>query len=199
MSHLSIERLAALADEQPTTDELSHLSQCAVCARERDAHRALLAMAGSEREAMGLPLTRWDTLSHQLKAEGLIAGGRPEAGRAEKLSSHSPLPSAHWGLRAAAMILLVGGGVLLGRATTNDPLIPGIASGAATQSVAANAADSVRSFSSVDEANRWKEIYSTGYQRALAYLAQNDSGGQRPKRRPSCARGSPSWIRSRRP
>ena len=51
MSHLSIERLAALADEQPTSDENMHLMQCAECAREREAHRSLLTMAGSERDA----------------------------------------------------------------------------------------------------------------------------------------------------
>ena len=186
MSHLSIERLAALADEQPTTDELSHLAQCAACARERDAHRSLLAMAGSERDAMGLPLTRWESLSHRLKTEGLIASGTRNVVSGGADSSRYPLPAAHWGLRAAAMILLVGGGVLLGRATTNDPIIPGIAV-STTQPVAASAADSVRSFSSVDEANRWKEIYSSGYQRALAYLAQNDSGA-RPAETPAVMR-----------
>ena len=47
MSHLSIERLAALADEQPTADEQTHLAQCAQCMTEFNAHRSLLAMAGS--------------------------------------------------------------------------------------------------------------------------------------------------------
>jgi hypothetical protein len=179
MSHLSIERLAALADEQPTADELAHLTQCAACARERDAHRSLLAMAGSERQAMGLPLTRWDTLSHRLKAEGLIAG----SGNWETASSDGsliPVTVYRVALRAAAVLLLVGGGMLLGRATTNDPVIPGIADGATnTTAVGARAPDSLRTFSSVEEANRAKEIHSAGYQRALAYLAQHEAGGRR--------------------
>ena len=181
MSHLSIERLAALADEQPTADELAHLAQCATCARERDAHRSLLAMAGGERDAMGLPLTRWDSLSERLKAEGLVGSG------ASRHAATSLSATSHWLLRAAAMLLLVGGGVVLGRATTNDPLIPGIAVTTATQPVAAQAPDSLRAFASVDEANRWKEIYSAGYQRALAYLAQNDSGA-RPVETPALMR-----------
>src|SRR6185436_20953914 len=63
MSHLSTERLAALVDEQPNADEKAHLTHCADCARELDAHRSVFAMAGSERDAMQLPLTRWETLS----------------------------------------------------------------------------------------------------------------------------------------
>ena len=160
MSHLSIERLAALADEQPTAEELSHLTQCAACARERDAHQSLLAMAGSERDAMGLPLTRWDSLSVQLRSEGLIAV-RPVR------------RASNWGLQAAAALLLVAGGVVLGRATTSEPLIPGSAATAVKTD-----ADTLRTFSSVEEANRWREIYSNGYQRALAYLAANDSGSR---------------------
>jgi hypothetical protein len=179
MSHLSIERLAALADEQPTAAELVHLTQCADCARERDAHRSLLAMAGSERQAMGLPLTRWDTLSARLKAEGLVASGQWEAGSGKESRTHTALATSHWGLRAAAMILLVAGGVVLGRATTSEPVIPGMTTTSTIAQVAPTVPDSVRSFSSIDEANRWKEIYSAGYQRALAYLAQNDSGGRR--------------------
>jgi hypothetical protein len=181
MSHLSIERLAALADEQPTADELVHLTQCAVCARERDAHRSLLAMAGSERQAMGLPLTRWDTLSHRLKSEGLIAKSGSWETETSSDSSLVSQPMYRFALRAAAVLLLVGGGMVLGRATTNDPVIPGIAQNATTNAapVTARTPDSLRPFSSVEEALRYKEIYSTGYQRVLAYLAQNESGGRR--------------------
>ena len=169
MSHLSIERLAALADEQPTAEELAHLTQCAACARERDAHQSLLAMAGSEREAMGLPLTRWDSLSERLKSEGLVAV-RPVR------------RASNWGLQAAAALLLVAGGMMLGRATTSEPLLPGPAATASQQ-----AGDSLRSFASVEEANRWREIYSTGYQRTLAYLSQHDSAA-RPAETPALMR-----------
>jgi hypothetical protein len=113
MSHLSIERLAALADEQPSADEQHHLSGCAECSRELEAHRSLLAMAGGERESIGMPLTRWDALSERLHREGLI------------LDRRAPRRSS-WALQVAAALLLVAGGVALGRKTANAPIIPGI-------------------------------------------------------------------------
>ena len=179
MSHLSTERLAALADEQPTAEETLHLSHCADCAREREVHRSLLAMAGTERDAMGLPLTRWDALAGRLRQEGLITR------RAEQ-----PVGASRWALQAAAALLLVAGGVALGRASTSDPILPGIATGSA--SVATPASDSaapapVASFASVEEATRWKEYYANGYQQALAYLAQNDPGA-RPAETPAVMR-----------
>src|SRR5204862_878308 len=79
--HLSTDRLAALADEQPSAEEGLHLADCAVCARELAAHRSLLSVAHTERESLGVPLTRWDTLSARLRAEGLMAGAPPERGR----------------------------------------------------------------------------------------------------------------------
>ena len=41
MSHLSTERLAALADEEPTAPEAAHLAACGECSRERAAYRTL--------------------------------------------------------------------------------------------------------------------------------------------------------------
>ena len=168
MLHLSIERLAALADEQPTAEENDHLSQCADCARELDAHRSLLAMAGTERDAMGLPLTRWESLSDRLRKEGLITRTTPVA-----------RPSS-WPLQAAAALLLVAGGVALGRATTNEPVLPGVTSGSSSTRTGTvnNAPSPIPSFASMEDAARWKDFYSDGYQRALAYLAQNDSGSR---------------------
>src|SRR5688500_12950371 len=113
MSHLSIERLAALADEQPTADETTHLASCATCATELEAHRSLLAMAGTERASLGIPLTRWDSLSERLRKEGLIVRRRP-------------LAQSHWALQVAAALLLVAGGVALGRASTNEAIVPGL-------------------------------------------------------------------------
>jgi len=179
MSHLSFERLAALADEQPTSEENAHLTECAACAREREAHRSLLTMAGTERDALGLPLTRWDSLSARLREEGLMAGsGKHEAGRASRL----PLGASHWMLQVAAALLLVAGGVALGRKSTGATVLPGITDGARAgqnANVRGGAPDSLpTTFASLDEATRWKNFYSEGYQRALAFLAQNDSAGQ---------------------
>jgi hypothetical protein len=174
MSHLSIERLAALADEQPTAEENLHLSHCVDCAREREAHQSLLAMAGTERDAMGLPLTRWDTLSDRLRHEGLIARAvGPVAG------------GSRWALQAAAALLLVAGGVALGRATTNEPIFPGDPAPQTASNT--SAAPQAQTFSSIEDALRWKEVYSAGYQQALSYLAQNDSGA-RPSETPAVMR-----------
>ena len=80
MSHLSIERLAALADEQPDANEASHLAACAECSRELEAIRSLVTLAGAERESMSVPLTRWNTLAAKLRSEGLMS--RSQIGRA---------------------------------------------------------------------------------------------------------------------
>ena len=185
MSHLSIERLAALADEQPTADEHTHLSQCDRCASEVQAHRSLLAMAGGEREAMQLPLTRWESLSKQLHQEGLITeSGWSEEGSAR--AARSAVHASRWPLQIAAALLLVAGGVALGRFSAGAPAIPGGMTGTATQTANGKAViDSLpTSFSSVDEANRWKSAYANAYQSAVTFLAANDSSGtaQRPAR-----------------
>ncbi|MFL5616926.1 MAG: hypothetical protein ACJ79A_00870, partial [Gemmatimonadaceae bacterium] len=73
MSHLSTERLAALGDEEPTSAEAAHLAACADCARERSAYRTLVAMAHAERDAIGIPLTRWDSIAGALANEQLTA------------------------------------------------------------------------------------------------------------------------------
>src|SRR5918992_6323364 len=75
MLHLSSERLAALADSEPTPLEVEHLAGCAPCARERAANRSLLMMARAEREQLGMPLTRWDSLAPELHRAGLVAAG----------------------------------------------------------------------------------------------------------------------------
>src|SRR5207247_1624375 len=63
MSHLTPERLAALVDEEPMATEIAHLMACARCAGEREAHRALVAMAELERASIGLPRTSWESIS----------------------------------------------------------------------------------------------------------------------------------------
>jgi len=177
MSHLSSERLAALADEQPTADEQTHLSQCDRCATEVQAHRSLLAMAAGEREAMQLPLTRWDALSKQLRKEGLIAdGGSSEEGSSRV--ARSTAYASRWPLQIAAALLLVAGGVALGRFSAGASAIPGGITGTAQPANGRVVIDSLpTSFASVDEANRWKTAYANAYQSTVTFLAANDSSG----------------------
>ena len=164
MLHLSIERLAALADEQPSTDEATHLTMCAECAREVAAHRSLLALAGLEREAMRLPLTRWTSLAPALRSDGLIRTPAAARGAGSRLRPQRAL-------RIAAALLLVAAGTVLGRVSAGAPVIPD-----ETTPAIAGIFDSVpTAFASVQEAERLRNVYRDGYQRATSYLAQHDS------------------------
>src|SRR5215204_3184585 len=110
MSHLSTERLAALGDEEPTAAETAHLAACADCTRERSAYRTLVAMARTERDAIGIPLTRWDSIAGALAAEqstpmlSLVADGPAGAARG-RTARVMRMP-----VRAAAGFLLLAGG-----------------------------------------------------------------------------------------
>ena len=108
MQHLPIERLAELGDVEPSRDEADHLAQCAQCARERAAYRRLAGLAGGERSRIGPPLTEWDALRERLADDGLIMR---DAGRYRA----SALGGSRRWLRAAAAVMLVGGGHFAGR------------------------------------------------------------------------------------
>ena len=73
MLHLSSERLAELADGEPTIAEAEHLAACAICATERSAHQRLLSLASDERDRVAPPLTNWASLSARLREEHIIA------------------------------------------------------------------------------------------------------------------------------
>jgi hypothetical protein len=172
MSHLPIERLAALADEPPGADEQSHLANCADCARELDAIRSLVSLAGAERESMSIPLTRWDSLSARLKAEGLIDRKAHRARYAQRF------------LQAAAALLLVAGGMAAGRASAGASLVPG---GLVTDVAAADSA--LPSFESAEQAQMAKQFYFDAYQRAVDFLASTDNSAR--------SVGNPSSMRTR--
>jgi len=180
MLHLCIERLAALggADDTPSADETQHLSTCARCAREIEAHRSLIARAGLEREAMGVPLTRWDTLSQRLRAEGLITKS-PETREVIDISRRFS-PRAM--LQIAATLLLVATGAVLGRISAGAAVVPGGLTGSdrpQTATARQLSADSLpTTFASVEEALRWKNSYEDAYQKTVSFLAANDSGAR---------------------
>ena len=184
MSHLSTERLAALADEKPNTLESAHLAQCADCARELDAIRSLVSLAGAERDSMSVPLTRWDSLSAKLRNEGLIeqgGGRRAEGGGRFRFSSRAML-------QIAAGFLLVAAGMGAGRLSTGEPLFPGGLSG--NEPTRTALADSMPAmFRSAADAAYWQQVYADRYQRAIAYLASHDSSSK--------LTGTPSAMRTR--
>jgi len=177
MSHLSPDRLAALADDATTPAELAHLSACAECAAECEAHRALAGLAGAERTSTGLPLTRWETLAPALRAEQLLT--RPAAG----LTAVRRTRHGHAWLRVAAALLFVAGGTVFGRYTAGAAPLPGFSAGQAATTATAAAAtqtaaigDSVGpTFRTVNDARAARTHAQLVYQNASAFLAQHDS------------------------
>lgn len=184
MSHLPIERLAALADEQPNTIESAHLAQCAECARELEAIRSLVSLAGAERDNMSVPLTRWHSLSAQLKSEGLIelGGERKEGGARSRFRFTSRTM-----LQMAAGFLLVAAGIGAGRWSTGNSILPGGLSG--NEPTRSALADSMPGkFQSVADASYWQQVYADRYQSAIDYLMTHDT---------TTKSGTPSAMRTR--
>ena len=168
MSHLSTDRLAALGDEQPTPAEAAHIASCDACAHERDAYRSLVAMAQADRASLGLPLTRWDAIAAVLSADAPTVA----IPMTERLARH-------WPLRAAAGVLLLAGGAMLGRASAGADLLPSAGVSRTAATVPAPASRTLRiadsAFSSVDDARAAQRRSEQLYQQAVAYLAQYDS------------------------
>jgi hypothetical protein len=167
MLHLSTDRLAAIGDETPTSAEAAHLATCESCARELDAYHTLVGMAHAERDSLGLPLTRWDAIASALDNDLALAPARHRRG------------AARWPLRAAAGLLLMASGAMIGRGSVGANPVPGVAFGpsvATTTSAPAGATRPATSvFASIDEARAAQRRSEQLYQQAVAYLAQYDS------------------------
>ena len=172
MPHLSTDRLAALGDEQPTPAEAAHLAACEACARERAAYRSLVAMAREESTSLGLPLTRWDAIAAALEVDAPAVVHRSATRVAPR-----------WPLRAAAGLLLMAGGAMMGRASAGvDPLpgagrdrVPAATASATTTPAAVTTQSPDSAFTSVEEARAAQRRSEQLYQQAVAYLAQYDS------------------------
>ena len=190
MSHLSTERLAALADEEPTAPEAAHLAACGACGRERAAYRTLVAMARSEREAIGIPLTRWESIADALAHEPVrvIAPSGASSDRVVEIAARRrSVRFLRTPMRAAAGFLLLVGGAIAGRVSAGATPLPfggarSLASGpdergAATTTQVARIADTV-AFASVEEARATQLRSESLYQQAAAFLAAHDSSGE---------------------
>ena len=178
MSHLSIDRLAAIADETPTPDEATHLAGCWDCRAEVAAYRRLARMSAMA-PVPNEPLTAWSQLAPQLRASGLIvdasraaeapAGGMHDAGHGG--ASVVPFPQRKpqlqvWAMRVAAgLVLLIGGGAL-GRVTAPQ---------AAAFDPTTLAAAPMASYRSPDDAVRALTVAQEQYQSAAAFLASQDT------------------------
>lgn len=172
MSHLSPERLAALVDAEPTATEFAHLMACARCGEELEAHRALVALAGAERASIGLPLTRWESISSALRSEGMV---RTPSITVVHRTRHGRI----W-LQAAAAFLFASVGVAVGRYSAGAAPMPGVAANGAARPVQNSDSTMFRSREDAQAAFAQAEAQ---YQNAAAYLAQYDSasrGGESP-------------------
>ena len=176
MSHLPIERLAALADEPPSQTEAAHLAACAECARERAMFRSLAHLASGESARIGQPLTKWESIKPVLVADGVIDTGRGLPFRAQRVRRP-------W-LQAAAAVLLIAGGMMGGRYSAGGSVFPGEVLPQRTASI-----DSVPSFKSVDDARVAQAQAQSIYQTATAFLAAQDTSAN--------AVDSPSAMRAR--
>ena len=189
MSHLSTERLAALGDETPTPAEAAHLAACETCAHEHAAYRTLVTMAHDERGAIGIPLTRFESIVSALAVEEVALAPSANAARGPVGRPRSFLRTP---MRAAAGFLLLAGGVVAGRVSAGVSPLPSVGSGAsrvaATSSTPTSSTDSA-SFASIEEA-RVAQLHSEAlYQQAAAFLAEHDTTG--------AGDGSPVAYRSR--
>jgi hypothetical protein len=176
MSHLPIERLAALADEPPSQTEAAHLAACAECARERAMFRSLADLANGESARIGQPLTTWESIKPVLIADGVIDTGRGLPFRAQRVRRP-------W-LQVAAAVLLIAGGLMAGRYSAGGSVFPGDVAPQQTASL-----DSVPRFESVDDARVAQAQAQAIYQTATAFLAAQDTSAN--------AVDSPSSMRAR--
>ena len=192
--HLPAERLAELADAEPSTAEAAHLAGCADCRYERDAHRSLLAVARRARDHVAPPLTDWSALAGALGAEGLLHGSAADAAvpvavaelpATATVRAIADAPSARrrsvpaWVARAAAALLLVTGGAVAGRASTGAPVLPWSASTVAgtDERVAQLLADSTPTPRSQEEAIALLTKAEKDYRLATQWLAEQTTTG----------------------
>jgi hypothetical protein len=129
-----------------------------------------------ERSREQAPLNDWRTIAARAREEGLIR---------ESQSSRRWVSSQPW-LQSAAAVLLLVGGIAIGRATIGLPSGQGLATGPtvpATTASASGARASNRSnvgFASADDASAALKRSVDEYQRASEFLAANSgSGGNR--------------------
>ena len=184
MLHLSPERLAALADDEPTGAEATHLAACARCAGERSAHRRLLVLAQHEGATGAESLTSWNVLAAELRTEGLIGEpaspmslSTPARGTAAVRRPRRAL-SPGW-RNAAAAVLIAGASFAIGRYST----APGVSSGAVSQTAAQASAPadgngaSLVSYSSTTDAVTAFLRAQREMQDAAAFLAEQEQAG----------------------
>jgi len=176
MPHLDADRLAALADNEPSATEAEHLADCLACAREVDLYRGLRGASADVRETtLDAPLTSWDAIGPALKRAGLL---RPDAAPRSFVARYRP-----W-IGAAAALLIGTGSFLAGRQTAP-------AAGRGVTSIAENTAGGQAVFASntssgllkadgsqiqsLTDALKVMQRAEHDYRVAVAFIASHDS------------------------
>jgi hypothetical protein len=181
MSHLSTDRLAAVADENLTADEATHIAGCWDCRAEVAAYRRLARLSAMAPVPME-PLSAWSRLAPQLRAEGIIVdrermtgGAVTEEERSSRGGMHA-LPARRgfvpqWAMRAAAGLTLLLGGAAAGRVSAGLPVFGARASELPAVTAAAT-------FRTNDEALLALTAAQQQYQTAAAFLAAQDTSSR---------------------
>ncbi len=119
-------------------------------------------LVSDERARDGAPLNAWETIARRAREEGLIRENRPE-----RWSAGAP-----W-MRAAAAVLILVGGIAIGRSTIGWPGEPGVSPAATNAARVATATPA--SFNNPEEAWATLDRASADYQSASAFLAATNS------------------------
>lgn len=147
MEHLSLEHLARLVDDQPTTEEMRHLGACDDCARELAALREQTTALGTLPEIMP-PKGDWRAIEARLRSEGLLGDGG-------LFRSLGLARTPGWMKAAAAVLLFLSGAGTGAAMASTDGLDP-------------IGASRVEEIASVDEAATAVRAAEQGYVSAVA-------------------------------
>lgn len=161
MEHLSLEDLARLVDDQPTTDEMRHLGGCETCARELDALRDQTRALGGLPEIMP-PKGDWNAIEARLRSEGLVE----DPGLFRKLGlARTPT----WMKAAAAVLLFLSGtgtGVAFANAGAVGPAAMSVERIASVEDAASAVRDAEEGY--VSAVSRYRELLAREGGEALA-------------------------------
>lgn len=134
-------------------------------------------LVAGERARQQAPLNDWRTIAARAREEGLI----------RESESRDWLSSQPW-IRAAAAVLILIGGIAIGRATIGLPSstettasistpAPGNTPVASTPAASGETPSNTAGFASVEEASTTLDRAVADYQRASKFLAANNSSG----------------------
>jgi hypothetical protein len=170
MQHLPIERLAALADGEPTGPEIEHMTECAMCSAELVAYQRVVAMAADERRRIAPPASNWGSLSGELRAQGLIT---TPAERDARQAFAARAKSIAW--RTAAGFAILATGLFSGRLSAGMTWRTALALPADESGMGTQVAMGVEEFASTSAALQALQRAQQEYDRAALYLANHDT------------------------